>query len=245
MIGFSTVQRLYLVSAMTMCHDTNAFRIPSPSVSNHQRFHIRSHDTILPKISIGTSHGGRSAKLIMLSSSENSDLEATVEDESHKQKKKLTREFFNIAVPAFFQLAAEPLAGLVDTAYLGRLGPEVLGGAGVAISAQYAMSKLYNDPLLRTSISLVASEDGKAAGKQDDHESKSQALSIAVSSALLLAFTVGMIQLVLYFGFASSILRGMGVTQSSSMHYSAFCKSWLIDLLEVIYLYSYLMFIGA
>ena len=181
----------------------------------------------------------------MLSSSENSDLEATVEDESHKQKKKLTREFFNIAVPAFFQLAAEPLAGLVDTAYLGRLGPEVLGGAGVAISAQYAMSKLYNDPLLRTSISLVASEDGKAAGKQDDHESKSQALSIAVSSALLLAFTVGMIQLVLYFGFASSILRGMGVTQSSSMHYSAFCKSWLIDLLEVLYLYSYLMFIGA
>jgi len=38
-------------------------------------------------------------------------------------------------VPAFIQLAAEPLAGLVDTAYLGRLGPEVLGGAGVAISA--------------------------------------------------------------------------------------------------------------
>jgi hypothetical protein len=80
--------------------------------------------------------------------------------------------------------------------------------------------------LLRTSISLVASEDGKAGHTNDDlsPKSKSQALSIAVSSALLLAFTVGMIQLVLYFGFASSILRGMGVSSSSSMYYSAFCK---------------------
>lgn len=40
-------------------------------------------------------------------------------------KKGLTKEFFSIGVPAFVQLAAEPLAALVDTAYLGRLGPEV------------------------------------------------------------------------------------------------------------------------
>ena len=59
-----------------------------------------------------------------------------VESILKKQKRKLTLEFFSIGIPAFFQLAAEPLAGLVDTAYLGRLGPEVLGGAGVAISAQ-------------------------------------------------------------------------------------------------------------
>jgi len=129
------------------------------------------------------------------------------------------------------QLAAEPLAGLVDTAYLGRLGPEVLGGAGVAISAQYAVSKLYNDPLLRTSISLVASEDGKNKKAKDDEQingnvlnesSNSQALSIAVSSALLLAFTVGAVQLVLYYSFASSILNGMGVSPTSPMHHSAF-----------------------
>ena len=228
MIGFLAVQMFYLVSAM-MCHGVNAFQVPSPSVPEYQRFLIRSHDLALPKITNRSPPHGRKARLILFSSSSNSifDQDTSIEDESQKQKRKLTREFFTIAIPAFFQLAAEPLAGLVDTAYLGRLGPEVLGGAGVAISAQYAMSKLYNDPLLRTSISLVASEDGKAAGKQDDAKSKSQALSIAVSSALLLAFTVGMIQLVLYFGFASSILRGMGVTQSSSMHYSAFCKFFL------------------
>ena len=51
-------------------------------------------------------------------------------------RKGLNREFLSIAFPALIQLAAEPLAGLVDTAYLGRLGPDVLGGAGVAISAQ-------------------------------------------------------------------------------------------------------------
>lgn len=141
------------------------------------------------------------------------------------------------------------MAGLVDTAYLGRLGPEVLGGAGVAISAQYAVSKLYNDPLLRTSISLVASEDGRQKNEnaiienEDDGDDASDnakqqqqrqqqqlkqqqqnasSLSIAVSSAILLAFTVGAIQLLLYYTFASSILHGMGVTPSSSMYPSAY-----------------------
>lgn len=60
---------------------------------------------------------------------------------------------------------------------------------GVAISAQYSVSKLYNDPLLRTSISLVASsEAGK--GKEDGGDS----LSKSVSTALLLAGVVGLIQ---------------------------------------------------
>ena len=131
----------------------------------------------------------------------------------------------------------------------------------MAISAQYAVSKLYNDPLLRTSISLVASEDGSrnanrkgrmkenetryadgGASSSDDEANKQQqlllqenqlqqkqqqqqaasSLSIAVSSAILLAFTVGAIQLLLYYTFASSILHGMGVTPASSMYNSAY-----------------------
>jgi putative MATE family efflux protein len=147
-------------------------------------------------------------------------------------KNRLTREFFSIGCPAFIQLAAEPLAALVDTAYLGRLGPEVLGGAGVAISAQYSVSKLYNDPLLRTSISLVAAQDGKARSSADNQQLTGEdkaaqergnvkALSVAVSSALLLAFSVGFIQLIVYTLLASSITRGMGLTSSSPMWYSA------------------------
>jgi Na+-driven multidrug efflux pump len=108
---------------------------------------------------------------------------------------------------------------LVDTAYLGRLGPEVLGGAGVAISAQYAVSKLYNDPLLRTSISMVASKEGKTRGNKG--ESERDALSIEVSSALLLAFVVGFVQLVIYSVLAKGITMGMGVQETSPMWYSA------------------------
>jgi Na+-driven multidrug efflux pump len=127
--------------------------------------------------------------------------------------KSITREFFTIGIPAFVQLTAEPLASLVDTAYLGRLGPEVLGGAGVAISAQYAVSKLYNDPLLRTTISLVANQDGQqrsSIDRKSDASSHSKDLSVAVSSALLLAFVVGFIQLFVYVILASTILQGMG-----------------------------------
>jgi len=160
-------------------------------------------------------------------SSDNNNSEG--EDNLPKLKNKLTRDFFSIGFPAFIQLAAEPLAALVDTAYLGRLGPEVLGGAGVAISAQYAVSKLYNDPLLRTSISLVATVDGQARVAVDNDSTNAdtqvkdneQKLSIAVSSALLLAFSVGVIQLVIYSLLATSITRGMGLSSSNPMWYSA------------------------
>ena len=120
-------------------------------------------------------------------------------------------------------MAAEPLAALVDTAYLGRLGPEVLGGAGVAISAQYAVSKLYNDPLLRTSISMVASKDGKTRGSATKNSAaeERESLSIEVSSALLLALVVGLIQLVVYTVLAKGITLGMGVTEASPMWHSA------------------------
>ena len=136
-------------------------------------------------------------------------------------KKKLSREFLSIGLPAFVQLAAEPLASLVDTAYLGRLGPEVLGGAGVAISAQYAVSKLYNDPLLRTSISLVASQDGKSRGIKTTEDEAKKELSIAVSSALLLAFVVGFVQMMVYSLLTNGIIRGMGVDSLNPMWHSA------------------------
>ena len=149
---------------------------------------------------------------------------------NNKSKRKLRKDFFSIALPALIQLAAEPLAGLVDTAYLGRLGPEVLGGAGVAISAQYAIAKLYNDPLLRTSISLVAAQDAKSKSEEEigddkdseNNEKKNDDLAIAVSTALLLAISVGFIQLFIYYIGSDWIIRvPMGVTESNSMWYSA------------------------
>ena len=132
-------------------------------------------------------------------------------------KRRLSREFLRIGIPALIQLAAEPLAALVDTAYLGRLGPEILGGAGVAVSAQYAVSKLYNDPLLRTSISLVATQDGKTASAGGGERDRRKELSVAVSSALVLAAVVGLVQLVVYTIFCRSITMAMGLTPQSPM----------------------------
>ena len=106
-------------------------------------------------------------------------------------KRELDREFFTIAAPAFIQFAAEPLARLVDAYYMGRLGAVALGGAGAAIAAQYAVAKLCNDPLLRSTISLVAAGDGAQAGN-DPAEATVRAEPVA--TALLLALVVGVMQ---------------------------------------------------
>ena len=95
--------------------------------------------------------------------------------------------------------AAEPLARLIDTAYLGRLGANALGGAGAAIAAQYSVSKLYNDPLLRTTISIVAAQEGAEPEERAN----------AVSTALLLALVVGVIQGTAFFLLAGPVLRAI------------------------------------
>ena len=127
-------------------------------------------------------------------------------------KRRLDGEFFGIAVPALAQFAAEPIAGLVDTAYLGRLGSVALGGAGIAISAHYATAKLCNDPLLRTSISIVASGDGAARSEEAD-ETRDQ----AINAALVLALVVGLLQTAIFFVAAPSLISGMGAGPGSSM----------------------------
>lgn len=148
----------------------------------------------------------------------------------------------NCAVNLYHLLSSQPHFAIFPPppSSVPLLSRQVLGGAGVAISAQYAVSKLYNDPLLRTSISLVATQDGKSRGDQaarGSSESSSSSstssaaattveaakrdLSIAVSSALLLALAVGMVQLTLYYFLAGGIIRGMGVDASSSMWHSA------------------------
>lgn len=162
----------------------------------------------------------------------NDHAKTQAEEQSILQRKRnLLREFLTIGGPALIQLAAEPLASLVDTAYLGRLGPDVLGGAGVAVSAQYAVSKLYNDPLLRTSISLVAAQDGQSRETDTANDKKNATtpssdtpkskVSVAVSSALLLAAAVGVIQMVVYAIFCKGITMSMGLTPNSSMWHSA------------------------
>ncbi|CAE7033604.1 DTX45 [Symbiodinium sp. CCMP2592] len=116
----------------------------------------------------------------------------------------LDRRFVGIALPAFAQLLTEPLATVVDTACCGRLGVAALGGMGVAVSAQYSLTKTFNDPLLRVTVSLVAT-----TSPEDRRE--------AVSAVVLLALLLGFLQ-VATFGVATGIaIQGMGVDPTSSM----------------------------
>ena len=138
---------------------------------------------------------------------------------SHAKKGKfrdLDLEFVKIGVPSLVQFTASPLAALVDAMYLGRLGPVALGGAGTAIAAQYSVAKLANDPLLRTSISLVATGSGEAA-EGDDEASAQSALDLAVSTALLLAITVGAVQALFYSLASKGVIRGMGIGVENPM----------------------------
>lgn len=144
------------------------------------------------------------------------------------------RQLLNIAAPAFVQFAVEPLARLVDTAYLGRLNPAASGGAAAAIAAQYAVAKLYTDPLLRTSVSLVAGarelDQGDAALATAANATaanaaalidRQQQLSGAIASALYLALAVGLLQALAFGSLAGPILRACNVCPSSPMRTSA------------------------
>jgi len=106
---------------------------------------VKRHQTS-PQIRINAVHhngrkGIQSNALFSSNTATANDDESLIPEQTKDVKKRLSREFFTIAFPALIQLAAEPLAGLVDTAYLGRLGPDVLGGAGVAISAQVSFQR--------------------------------------------------------------------------------------------------------
>ena len=116
----------------------------------------------------------------------------------------LDKEFTQVALPAFVSLAADPLASLVDAMYVGRLGAVEQAGMGIAISAQFSVAKLYNDPLLKTSTSLVAGKTGEE-------------LSASVATAILTAIIIGTMQCLLFLLASGPIMRVMGVGPLSEM----------------------------
>ena len=67
-------------------------------------------------------------------------------------------------------LVSMPFADLVDSAYLSHMDSTSLGAMGVAMSSQNAMSKFYNSPLSKTTLSLVASFSGDEEKKQQCEE---------------------------------------------------------------------------
>ncbi|KAG0456788.1 hypothetical protein HPP92_024576 [Vanilla planifolia] len=71
----------------------------------------------------------------------------------------LGREVASIAIPAALALAADPLASLVDTAFIGQLGSVELAAVGVSIAIFNQVSKVAIYPLVSVTTSFVAEED--------------------------------------------------------------------------------------
>ncbi|WCJ18943.1 MATE efflux family protein [Euphorbia peplus] len=68
-------------------------------------------------------------------------------------------EILRIAVPAAMALAADPVASLIDTAFIGHLGPVEIAAVGVSIAIFNQASKVTILPLVNITTSFVAEED--------------------------------------------------------------------------------------
>lgn len=71
----------------------------------------------------------------------------------------LGAEVLGIAVPASLALTADPLASLIDTAFVGRLGSVEIAAVGVAIAVFNQVMKVCIYPLVSVTTSFVAEED--------------------------------------------------------------------------------------
>lgn len=128
-------------------------------------------------------------------------------------------ELVLLALPAIAGQAIEPLAQLMETAYIGRLGALELASAGVSISIFNIVSKVFNIPLLSVATSFVAEDIAKHELSESDSEERRQLPS--VSTALVLSIGIGIMEAsALYFG-AGTFLNLMGISSASSMRVPA------------------------
>ncbi|KAK1439239.1 hypothetical protein QVD17_05055 [Tagetes erecta] len=128
-------------------------------------------------------------------------------------------ELVMLALPAIAGQAIEPLAQLMETAYIGKLGALELASAGVSISIFNIVSKVFNIPLLSVATSFVAEDIAKHA--QSDLGSEERRQLPSVSTALVLSIGIGILEATaLYFG-AGTFLNLMGISSASSMRVPA------------------------
>ncbi|GLT37388.1 hypothetical protein SLA2020_117060 [Shorea laevis] len=79
------------------------------------------------------------------------------------KKDELGLEIIQIAVPATLALAADPVASLIDTAFIGRIGPVELAAVGVSIAIFNQVSRITMFPLVSVTTSFVAEEDAASS----------------------------------------------------------------------------------
>ncbi|KAL5708269.1 Protein DETOXIFICATION 42 [Ranunculus cassubicifolius] len=81
-------------------------------------------------------------------------------------KDELGLEIARIALPAAIAITADPIASLIDTAFIGHIGPVELAAVGVSIALFNQISRITIFPLVSVTTSFVAEED--AANRVND-----------------------------------------------------------------------------
>ncbi|XP_030494235.2 protein DETOXIFICATION 42 [Cannabis sativa] len=85
-------------------------------------------------------------------------------------KDELNLEIAHIALPSALALTADPIASLIDTAFIGHIGPVELAAVGISIAIFNQASKIAIFPLVSITTSFVAEEEAAAEKSFDDIE---------------------------------------------------------------------------
>ncbi|GMP41749.1 hypothetical protein CsSME_00011729 [Camellia sinensis var. sinensis] len=142
-------------------------------------------------------------------------------------------EILQIAFPAALALAADPIASLIDTAFIGRLGLSLLplAAVGVSIAIFNQASKVTIFPLVSITTSFVAEEDTvdfkttayksptvtTSSPKNKAKLKKEKRHIPSASTAILLGCILGILQTIFLIFLAKPILSFMGVKSGSPM----------------------------
>ncbi|KAI4991560.1 hypothetical protein ZWY2020_039946 [Hordeum vulgare] len=140
-------------------------------------------------------------------------------------------DILSIAAPAVLALAADPIAALVDTAFVGHIGSTELAAVGVSISIFNLVSKLFNVPLLNVTTSFVAEQQAVDDGyrrtgenefrRSPDKLTEERKFLPAVTTSLALASGIGLMETVaLIFG-SGTLMDVIGIPVDSPVRIPA------------------------
>ncbi|CAI9111035.1 OLC1v1011168C1 [Oldenlandia corymbosa var. corymbosa] len=171
---------------------------------------------------VGTSGGEETfsaTQELLINGSQNELNALTGVSSESEQSPSVETELIMLSIPAIAGQAIEPLAQLMETAYIGRLGALSLASAGISISIFNIISKVFNIPLLSVATSFVA-EDISRHGKEDSLSDERMMLP-SVSSALVLSLGIGLFEAAAMFFGSGVFLSMMGISTASPMRIPA------------------------
>ncbi|CAH9105889.1 unnamed protein product [Cuscuta europaea] len=128
-------------------------------------------------------------------------------------------ELIMLSLPAIAGQAIEPLAQLMETAYIGRMGVLELASAGISISIFNIISKVFNIPLLSVATSFVAEDISKSA---DGYSATAERKHLpSVTTALVLSAGIGLLEAAAMYLGSGLFASMMGIPITSPMRIPA------------------------